>query len=158
MQDLSWNAGKKFMGNVDAFLKSLLAFDKDNIPLACVEKCEKDFLINPGFNPDAIRSKSGAAAGLCGWVVNICKYFRIYQVRIIAAEQSLVNTQSVLCLLQAATPARMHGSMSAQTELLHGCTACLRPIPSHSRVSSQHVNMTVLPGCAGGGTKACRSG
>eukprot|EP00891_Asterochloris_glomerata_P002883 jgi/Astpho2/2883/Aster-01037 len=79
-KDLSWNAGKKFMGNVDAFLKSLLAFDKDNIPLACVEKCEKDFLINPGFNPDAIRSKSGAAAGLCGWVVNICKYFRIYQV------------------------------------------------------------------------------
>ena len=103
MQDLSWNAGKKFMGNVDAFLKSLLAFDKDNIPLACVEKCEKDFLINPGFNPDAIRSKSGAAAGLCGWVVNICKYFRIYQVRIIAADQSLVDAQSVLCLLQAAT-------------------------------------------------------
>ena len=28
----SWNAGKKFMGNVDAFLKSLLNFDKDNVP------------------------------------------------------------------------------------------------------------------------------
>ncbi len=93
------------MGNVDAFLKSLLAFDKDNIPLACVEKCEKDFLINPGFNPDAIRSKSGAAAGLCGWVVNICKYFRIYQVRVIANLQGLswVNVQRVICLLQAAT-------------------------------------------------------
>ncbi len=26
------------------------------------------------------RSKSSAAAGLCAWVVNICKYFRIYQV------------------------------------------------------------------------------
>ena len=33
------------------------------------------------FNPDYIRNKSGAAAGLCGWVVNICKYFRIYQAR-----------------------------------------------------------------------------
>lgn len=32
VQDLSWNAGKKFMGNVDGFLKSLLNFDKDNIP------------------------------------------------------------------------------------------------------------------------------
>ena len=28
----SWNAGKKFMGNVDAFLKSLVNFDKDNVP------------------------------------------------------------------------------------------------------------------------------
>ena len=27
-KDLSWNAGKKLMGNVDAFLKSLIAFDK----------------------------------------------------------------------------------------------------------------------------------
>lgn len=81
LQDLSWNAGKKMMGNVDAFLKSLLAFDKDNVPLQCVEKCEKDYISNPNFNPDYIRNKSGAAAGLCGWVVNICKYFRIYQVR-----------------------------------------------------------------------------
>ncbi|DBB00312.1 TPA: Dynein beta chain, flagellar outer arm [Trebouxia sp. C0004] len=79
-KDLSWNAGKKMMGNVDAFLKSLLAFDKDNVPVQCVEKCEKDYLSNPNFNADYIRNKSGAAAGLCGWVVNICKYFRIYQV------------------------------------------------------------------------------
>ena len=67
------------MGNVDAFLKSLVAFDKDNTPVQCVERVEKDFLSNPNFNADYIRSKSGAAAGLCGWVVNICKYFRIYQ-------------------------------------------------------------------------------
>ena len=37
-QDLSWNAGKKFMGNVDGFLKSLQSFDKDNIPMICVDK------------------------------------------------------------------------------------------------------------------------
>ena len=80
LQDVSWNAGKKSMGNVDAFLKSLISFDKDNTPLQCVERVEKDFLSNPNFNADYIRSKSGAAAGLCGWVVNICKYFRIYQV------------------------------------------------------------------------------
>ena len=28
-KDVSWNAGKKSMGNVDAFLKSLINFDKD---------------------------------------------------------------------------------------------------------------------------------
>lgn len=31
LQDVSWNAGKKFMGNVDAFLKSLQTFAKDNL-------------------------------------------------------------------------------------------------------------------------------
>ena len=41
---------------------------------------EKDYISNPGFTPANIKSKSGAAAGLCSWVVNICKYFRIYQV------------------------------------------------------------------------------
>jgi dynein heavy chain, axonemal len=40
-KDLSWNAGKKCMGNVDAFLKSLLNFDKDNIPEKCVDQVEK---------------------------------------------------------------------------------------------------------------------
>ena len=79
-KDVSWNSAKKMMGNVDGFLKSLIDFDKDNTPENCVACCEKEFLSNPNFNPDFIRNKSGAAAGLCGWVVNICKYFRIYQV------------------------------------------------------------------------------
>ncbi|KAK3254170.1 Dynein beta chain, flagellar outer arm [Cymbomonas tetramitiformis] len=79
-KDLSWNAGKKMMNNVDQFLKSLIEFDKDNLPEICCATVEKQFMCNPNFNPDYIRSKSGAAAGLCGWVVNICKYFRIYQV------------------------------------------------------------------------------
>jgi dynein heavy chain len=79
-KDLSWAAGKKYMGNVDSFLKSLLSFDKDNIPVNCVDTVERDYISNPGFRPENIKSKSSAAAGLCGWVLNICKYFRIYQV------------------------------------------------------------------------------
>ena len=80
-QDVGWPSCKKYMGNVDAFLKSLLSFDKDNIPEACVDKVEKDYIKQPYFTPEAIRVKSAAAGGLCGWVVNICKYFHIYQVR-----------------------------------------------------------------------------
>ena len=118
-KDLSWNAGKKFMGNVDAFLKSLVNFDKDNIPgglrrcsrgvcaasggghalvprspqlasplvpcspscaVACVDRVERDYVSSPTFRAESIRTKSSAAAGLCAWVINICKYFRIYQV------------------------------------------------------------------------------
>lgn len=79
-KDLSWAAGKKCMGNVDAFLKSLLSFDKDNVPVVCVDVCERDYINNAGFRPENIKSKSSAAAGLCAWVINVCKYFRIYQV------------------------------------------------------------------------------
>eukprot|EP00879_Flechtneria_rotunda_P029616 GHRR01032042.1.p1 GENE.GHRR01032042.1~~GHRR01032042.1.p1 ORF type:complete len:1612 (+),score=608.41 GHRR01032042.1:122-4837(+) len=79
-KDLTWAAGKKYMGNVDAFLKSLLNFDKDNVPENCVAAVEKEYISNPNFNVEFIKNKSSAAAGLCGWVVNICKYFRIYQV------------------------------------------------------------------------------
>ena len=78
-KDISWAAAKKMMGNVGQFLDSLLQFDKDNVDEVLVEKVEKSFLTDPEFEPENIRSKSGAAAGLCSWVINICKYFRIYQ-------------------------------------------------------------------------------
>ena len=53
---------------------------------------EKDYISNPGFTPANIKSKSGAAAGLCSWVINICKYFRIYQVSL------LVDVRNGECL------------------------------------------------------------
>ena len=79
-QDVSWAACKKWMGNVDALLKSLVTFEKDKLAEACVDKVEKDYIKMPAFTPEAIRTKSSAAGGLCSWVINICKYFRIYQV------------------------------------------------------------------------------
>ena len=49
-KDLSWNASKKMMGNVDQFLKGLIDFDKDNTPENCVAKVEKEFISNPNYN------------------------------------------------------------------------------------------------------------
>jgi dynein heavy chain len=92
-KDLSWAAGKKYMGNVDAFLKSLLNFDKDNVPTNCVDAVEREYLCSPTFNAEHIRSKSSAAAGLCGWVVNIAKYFRIYQARVAVCVCVLVGCE-----------------------------------------------------------------
>eukprot|EP00899_Mesostigma_viride_P009330 jgi/Mesvir1/18399/Mv14277-RA.1 len=107
-KDLSWNQAKKMMGNVDQFLSFLRdKFDKDNVPVQCVEKVEKDFMSNPNFNPEYIKSKSAAAAGLCGWVVNICKYFRIYQVvapkreKLLEANKKLENANSRLSGVRA---------------------------------------------------------
>ena len=55
-KDVSWNAGKKNMGNVDAFLKSLINFDKDNVPENCVAQVEK---VRP---PRPLRSASHIVA------------------------------------------------------------------------------------------------
>jgi len=55
---------------VDGFLDSLINYDKENIPDACLKALEP-YLANPEFDPEFIRAKSAAAAGLCAWAVNI---------------------------------------------------------------------------------------
>jgi hypothetical protein len=80
--DTSWAAGKKLMGSVDAFLVSLQQFDKDNFLIE-----NKEFVRkftgpadnpNPEFTGEFMQSKSGAAAGMCDWIVNIVIYHDIY--------------------------------------------------------------------------------
>ena len=80
-KDVSWAAAKKMMGNVGQFLDSLLSFDTDNVDDVLVAHCEKVYLSNPDFEYENIKNKSPAAAGLCSWCINICKYCRICQVR-----------------------------------------------------------------------------
>ena len=79
-KDLSWAAAQKMLGNVGKFLDSLLYFDKDNVDEVLVAAVEAKFLSDPEFEPEKIRSKSGAAADLCSWCICMCKYSRIYQV------------------------------------------------------------------------------
>ena len=51
----------------------LLDFGTVNI-LTAIEVYIKD----PQFDPDYVRSKSAAAAGLCSWVINILKFYAVY--------------------------------------------------------------------------------
>jgi len=78
-EDLSWAAAQKMLGNAGQFLDSLLHFDKDHVDEVLVAAVEAKFLSDPGFDPENIRSQSGAAAALCSWCINMCKYCRIYQ-------------------------------------------------------------------------------
>lgn len=75
-KDLSWGGARKMMANVDQFLKQLQEYDKDNTPDIACGYCETNFISKPHFNVETMRSKSGAAAGMTAWVINICKYFR----------------------------------------------------------------------------------
>ncbi|KAL3988340.1 receptor tyrosine-protein kinase erbB-2 [Sarotherodon galilaeus] len=66
-KDRSWKASKVVMSKVDDFLQALVNFDKENIPEATV-RC---------FNPDFVKQKSSAAAGLCAWVINIIRFHEV---------------------------------------------------------------------------------
>ncbi|XP_076978309.1 dynein axonemal heavy chain 11 isoform X2 [Tamandua tetradactyla] len=77
-KDRSWKAAKVFMGKVDVFLQALINYDKEHIPENCLKVVNEQYLKDPEFNPNLIRTKSFAAAGLCAWVINIVKFYEVY--------------------------------------------------------------------------------
>jgi dynein heavy chain len=76
-KDRSWKAAKIVMAKVDAFLDHLINYDKECIHPEVI-KAIQPYLKNPEFEPDFVRSKSAAAAGLCAWVINIIKFYEVY--------------------------------------------------------------------------------
>ncbi|XP_038934021.1 dynein axonemal heavy chain 11 isoform X4 [Rattus norvegicus] len=77
-KDRSWKAARIFMGKVDDFLQALINYDKEHIPENCLKVVNEQYLKDPEFNPNLIRTKSFAAAGLCAWVINIIKFYEVY--------------------------------------------------------------------------------
>ncbi|XP_074539499.1 dynein axonemal heavy chain 11 isoform X2 [Halichoeres trimaculatus] len=77
-KDRSWKAARAFMGKADVFLQALMSYDKEHIPESCLTVVKKEYLRNPEFHPDLVRTKSTAAAGLCAWTINIVRYYEIY--------------------------------------------------------------------------------
>uniref|UniRef100_A0A7S0GLB7 Dynein heavy chain n=1 Tax=Micromonas pusilla TaxID=38833 RepID=A0A7S0GLB7_MICPS len=151
-KDISWNACKKFMGSVDKFLSDLINFDKDNTPLNCVEKVEKDYLGKENFNPEIIMGKSSAAAGLCSWVINICKYFRIYQVvapkrkllaeaneKLDAANTKLSGIRAKVAELQARV-ASLEENLMAATEDKNNAIAAAEKTQAKANLADRLVN------------------
>lgn len=76
-KDRSWKAAKITMAKVDAFLDSLINYNKENIHPEVIKAIEP-YLKDAEFEPDFVRSKSAAAAGLCAWVINIIKFYEVF--------------------------------------------------------------------------------
>ncbi|KAE8291050.1 Dynein heavy chain 11, axonemal Axonemal beta dynein heavy chain 11 Ciliary dynein heavy chain 11 [Larimichthys crocea] len=77
-KDRSWKASKMVMSKVDDFLQALVNFDKEHIPEATVRCVRDEHLSDPEFNPEFVRQKSSAAAGLCAWVINIIRFHEVF--------------------------------------------------------------------------------
>ena len=105
-KDRSWNQSKIMMAKVDHFLESLITFDKENIQptnLAAV----KPYLNDKDFDPDFIRNKSFAAAGLCAWAINIVRFYEVFcdvepkRLALAAANAELCTAKEKLAKIKA---------------------------------------------------------
>jgi len=76
-KDRSWAKAKVMMSKVDPFLDSLISYDKENIHPNIINAIDP-YLKDKEFDPDFIRTKSGAAAGLCSWVINVIAFYDVY--------------------------------------------------------------------------------
>ena len=66
------------MNNPKKFIDDIIAFDGDHIDewrLEAIKPC----LAEPFFNFESMKTKSIAAAYLCGWIVNIVIYNTIFK-------------------------------------------------------------------------------
>lgn len=77
-KDRSWKAAKAgMMSKIDQFLEKLINYDKENMHENSL-KAVAEYLKDPEFDPNLVRSKSLAAAGLCSWVINIVKFHEVF--------------------------------------------------------------------------------
>ena len=72
-----WKASLKLVSDFH-FLKRLLNYDKDNIPLEVIEKV-KPYASMGSLKPDIVKKASVAAGGLCKWMHAIVKYDEVYR-------------------------------------------------------------------------------
>lgn len=76
----TWKVALSLMGNPAAFLEELMTFkpkvDDDRVPAKNFAAI-RDTLAKEDFNPESISKKSGAAGGLCDWIINITAYYDV---------------------------------------------------------------------------------
>ena len=65
------------LSKVDQFLDQLVNYDKENIADSNL-KAVQPYLDDPEFEPDFIRAKSAAAAGICAWAINIIRFYHVF--------------------------------------------------------------------------------
>uniref|UniRef100_H3ASB2 Dynein, axonemal, heavy polypeptide 9 like n=1 Tax=Latimeria chalumnae TaxID=7897 RepID=H3ASB2_LATCH len=96
-KDRSWKTSKIYMSKVDDFLQALNNFDKEHILEAKVKVVKEQYLSDPEFNPEFVRTKSLAAAGLCAWVINIIRFHEVH-CEVELKHQSLIQANTDLAI------------------------------------------------------------
>lgn len=64
-KDRSWKAAKVMMAKVDAFLDSLINFNKENIPEACLKAIQPYLQVSVSISPYSLKSTLTAHSVQC---------------------------------------------------------------------------------------------
>ncbi|XP_052747070.1 dynein axonemal heavy chain 12 [Bicyclus anynana] len=122
-----WGPSKRVLGDM-GFLDSLKNFDKDNIPVATMQKIRKEYLSNKDFKPHIIAKASTAAEGLCKWIIAMDMYDAVAKVvapkkaKLEAAEKEFAETMAIL-EEKKATVARLEAKLAELNEALEEANA-----------------------------------
>lgn len=75
-KDRSWKAAKVMMAKVDAFLDSLINFNKENIPEACLKAIQPYLQVSISISPPFIKSSANGAlcAMSAAWQVQLISH------------------------------------------------------------------------------------
>ncbi|XP_046961667.1 dynein axonemal heavy chain 12 [Vanessa cardui] len=117
-----WGPSKRILGDM-GFLDSLKNFDKDNIPIATMQKIRKEYLSHKDFKPHIIAKASTAAEGLCKWIIAMDMYDAVAKVvapkkaKLEAAEREFSETMAIL-EEKKATVARLEAKLAELNEAL----------------------------------------
>lgn len=83
-KNIDWKSCLKLMKSPDEFLNKLKTFkdtvDANLVPVSNVNAVKNLYLSQPFFTMEEMANKSNAAKGICGWVINIVKYWEVIQV------------------------------------------------------------------------------
>lgn len=80
-------------------MQALVSYDKEHIPESCLTVVKQEYLRNPEFHPDLVRTKSTAAAGLCAWTINIVRYYEVRQCLQIVLVTRNLNNYFLVCFV-----------------------------------------------------------
>lgn len=106
------------MAKVDAFLDALINYDKENIHPEII-KAIQPYLKDSEFEPEFVRSKSAAAAGLCAWVINIIKFYEVFcdvepkRKALLQANAELAAAQDKLGVIKRKVCVSIHGNQKS---------------------------------------------
>ena len=96
LKNHTWDRAKKMMQNIDAFLKKLREFDKENIDEKKISSLEKNYLHHEEnselFQGVEMKKKSEAAYNLCLWIRNIHE-FHVNYVTFVPLEKSAAEAK-----------------------------------------------------------------
>ena len=88
-----WASAKQLLGD-PSFLKSLMHYDKDNIPEYVLKKLTK-YTSNPNFTPEIVSKTSVACRSMCMWVLSLVMYSKCYKI-VQPKRQKLKESQEAL--------------------------------------------------------------